>query len=374
MAAGLPQCRCGLFQHLLFSLWVLQGGLVTSISGVEVTQHPPLANKRQGETLELSCDVHQNTYHYYWYRQLPGEINLEHLGTIYSTADKLEEIPKNDLNSRLSGKRFGTKVYLYLKGLQLTDSGQYLCASRDTVIVAAPGAVIKPNNNTSLDVLLRNTSSLAAPKDASPSESKEGRRARKEPSRRAGSSREDFARGAREAAVLCEQAYFADTGTQLIVEDENCQRSQPTVHLLGPVCHKDHVTLVCVAQGFPYEWPIDVSWKRDGQEVTRLSFATDPVRTLNNGTCNFGVSSRLRMTAAEWQERHVYSCHVRQGNIAEAEESMEREPSQQPASTVSEFQSSLHTGQLIFLLLVVKSFAYGTALGIYTACKKKTGL
>ncbi|CAI5762948.1 Ig lambda-2 chain C region [Podarcis lilfordi] len=301
MAAGLPQSRCGLFQHLLFSLWALQGGLVTSnpgvkvtqhpsvvskrqglvtsTSGVEVTQHPPLANKWQGETLELSCDVHQNTYHYY----------------------------------------------------------------------------------------------CAAPKDASPSESKEGRRARKEPSRRAGSSREDFARGAREAAVLCEQAYFADTGTQLIVEDENCQRSQPTVHLLGPVCHKDHVTLVCVAQGFPYEWPIDVSWKRDAQEVTHLSFATDPVRTLN-GTCNFGVSSRLSMTAAEWQERHVYSCHVRQGNITEAEESMEREPSQQPASTVLEFQSSLHTGQLIFLLLVVKSFAYGTALGIYTACKKKTGL
>ncbi|XP_060126936.1 uncharacterized protein LOC118080270 [Zootoca vivipara] len=211
----------------------------------------------------------------------------------------------------------------------------------------------------------------AAPKAASPSESNEGRRARKESSRRAGSSREDFARGAREAAVLCEQAYFAATGTQLIVEDEACQRSQPTVHLLGPVCHKDHVTLVCVAQGFPYEWPIDVSWKRDAQEVTRLSVATNPVRTLN-GTCNFGVSSRLSMTAAEWQERHVYSCHVRQGNIAEAEESMEREPSQQSASTVLEFQSSLHTGQVIFLLLVVKSFAYGTALGIYTACKKKT--
>uniref|UniRef100_A0A670HSY9 Ig-like domain-containing protein n=1 Tax=Podarcis muralis TaxID=64176 RepID=A0A670HSY9_PODMU len=92
-------------------------GLVTSTSGVEVTQHPTLANKRQGETLELSCDVHQKTYHYYWYRQLPGEINLEHLGTI----------PKNDLNSRLSGKRVGTKVYLYLESLQLTDSGQYLC-------------------------------------------------------------------------------------------------------------------------------------------------------------------------------------------------------------------------------------------------------
>ncbi|XP_032997880.1 uncharacterized protein LOC117042408 [Lacerta agilis] len=339
MAAGLPQSCCGLFQHLLFSLWALQGGLVTSISGVEVTQHPPQANKWQGETLELSCDVHQNYYHYYWYRQRPGEITLEHLGTVYSTADKLEEMPKNDLNSRLSGKRV-----------------------------------------------------------ASPSETKEGRRAREEPFRRAGSSREDFARGAREAAVLCEQAYFADTGTQLIVKglislgllliicphgtkktsspfaDETCQSSQPTVHLLGPVCHKDYVTLVCVAQGFPYAWPIDVSWKRDGQEVTLFSVATDPVRTLDSAPCNFGVSSRLTMTAAAWQERHVYSCHVRQGNIAEAEESMEREPSQQSASTVLELQSSLHTGQIIFLLLVVKSFAYGTALGIYTACKKKTGL
>nr|XP_028561641.1 uncharacterized protein LOC114584196 [Podarcis muralis] len=448
MAAGLPQSRCRLFQHLLFSLWALQGGLVTSNPGVKVTQQPPVVSKRQGETLELSCGVNQVNWFFYWYRQQPGEPKLQYFGTFSTYSSDLEDDTKSSLDSRLSGKRKGNETTLYLKDLQLSDTGLYLCASKDTVTVAASVTVTKlttkqycfkaemaaglPQSRCGLfqhllfslwtlqGGLVTSTSGVevtqhptlankrqgetlelscdvhqktyhyycAAPKYASPSESKVGRRARKEPSRRAGSSWEDFARGAREAAVLCEQAYFADTGTQLIVEDENCQRSQPTVHLLGPVCHKDHVTLVCVAQGFPYEWPIDVSWKRDAQEVTRLSFATDPVRTLN-GTCNFGVSSRLSMTAAEWQERHVYSCHVRQGNIAEAEESMEREPSQQPgveeripshkrhsaqASTVLEFQSSLHTGQLIFLLLVVKSFAYGTALGIYTACKKKTGL
>uniref|UniRef100_A0A670HSE4 Ig-like domain-containing protein n=1 Tax=Podarcis muralis TaxID=64176 RepID=A0A670HSE4_PODMU len=220
MAAGLPQSRCRLFQHLLFSLWALQG-LVTSNPGVKVTQQPPVVSKRQGETLELSCGVNQVNWFFYWYRQQPGEPN------------DLEDDTKSSLDSRLSGKRKGNETTLYLKDLQLSDTGLYLCASKDTVTVAA--------------------------------------------------------------SVTC---HFIP---------------QPIRECL------DHVTLVCVAQGFPYEWPIDVSWKRDAQEVTRLSFATDPVRTLN-GTCNFGVSSRLSMTAAEWQERHVYSCHVRQGNIAEAEE------------------------------------------------------
>uniref|UniRef100_A0A670HSV8 Ig-like domain-containing protein n=1 Tax=Podarcis muralis TaxID=64176 RepID=A0A670HSV8_PODMU len=225
----------------------------TPVSGVKVTQHPPLANKPEGETVELSCNVDVDNYQFYWYQQRPGHTNLKQLGVIkpftISEGDTLEEKPGGEIDSRLSGKRDGRTANLILKGLQLNDTGLYLCASKDTVTVGLG----QPSSGCSL----------------------------------------------------------------------------PTVHLLGPVCHKDHVTLVCVAQGFPYEWPIDVSWKRDAQEVTRLSFATDPVRTLN-GTCNFGVSSRLSMTAAEWQERHVYSCHVRQGNIAEAEESMEREPSQQP--------------------------------------------
>uniref|UniRef100_A0A670HQN7 Ig-like domain-containing protein n=1 Tax=Podarcis muralis TaxID=64176 RepID=A0A670HQN7_PODMU len=212
-----------------------------------MTQQPPVVSKRQGETLELSCGVNQVNWFFYWYRQQPGEPKLQYFGTFSTYSSDLEDDTKSSLDSRLSGKRKGNETTLYLKDLQLSDTGLYLCASKDTVTVAASVTKTSP---------------------------------------------------------------FAD---------ENCQRSQPTVHLLGPVCHKDHVTLVCVAQGFPYEWPIDVSWKRDAQEVTRLSFATDPVRTLN-GTCNFGVSSRLSMTAAEWQERHVYSCHVRQGNIAEAEE------------------------------------------------------
>uniref|UniRef100_A0A670HSF7 Ig-like domain-containing protein n=1 Tax=Podarcis muralis TaxID=64176 RepID=A0A670HSF7_PODMU len=218
MAAGLPQSRCRLFQHLLFSLWALQG----------VTQQPPVVSKRQGETLELSCGVNQVNWFFYWYRQQPGEPKLQYFGTFSTYSSDLEDDTKSSLDSRLSGKRKGNETTLYLKDLQLSDTGIF------------GGGRVLPMHG-------------------------------------------------------------------------------PTVHLLGPVCHKDHVTLVCVAQGFPYEWPIDVSWKRDAQEVTRLSFATDPVRTLN-GTCNFGVSSRLSMTAAEWQERHVYSCHVRQGNIAEAEE------------------------------------------------------
>lgn len=37
---------------------------------------------------------------------------------------------------------------------------------------------------------------------------------------------------------------------------------------------------------------------------------------------------------------------------------------------LSEIELSLQAGQLIFLLLTVKSFAYGTVLAIYTTCRK----
>ncbi|CAI5762947.1 V-set and immunoglobulin domain-containing protein 2-like [Podarcis lilfordi] len=147
MAAGLPQSHCGLFHHLLFSLWALQGGLRTSVSGVKVTQHPPLANKPEGETVKLSCNVDVDNYQFYWYQQRPGHTNLKQLGVIKpftsGEGDTLEEKPGGEINSRLSGKRDGRTANLILEGLQLNDTGLYLCASKDTVTVAAPGAVTK---------------------------------------------------------------------------------------------------------------------------------------------------------------------------------------------------------------------------------------
>uniref|UniRef100_A0A8C6X129 Ig-like domain-containing protein n=1 Tax=Naja naja TaxID=35670 RepID=A0A8C6X129_NAJNA len=85
---------------------------------------------------------------------------------------------------------------------------------------------------------------------------------------------------------------------------------RPSVILLSPVCHKKRITLVCLAQGFHYEWPLDVIWERDGQKITRLSSATEPVR--KEGECNFATASRLSVLAEEWQKGHNYSCHVNQ--------------------------------------------------------------
>ncbi|KAH0621136.1 hypothetical protein JD844_022176 [Phrynosoma platyrhinos] len=131
--------------------------------------------------------------------------------------------------------------------------------------------------------------------------------------------------------------------------------------LLGPTCHKKSTTLVCLAHGFFYEWPLDVTWKRDEEIVPRTAVATEKAKS--EGACSFGIASRLSVAAAEWKEGHTYSCHVRQGDIAEVEDKMTN-------SGLFEMQLSLCTGQFVFILLAVKSFAYGIALGIYTACRK----
>uniref|UniRef100_A0A8C6V6Q6 Ig-like domain-containing protein n=1 Tax=Naja naja TaxID=35670 RepID=A0A8C6V6Q6_NAJNA len=101
-------------------------------------------------------------------------------------------------------------------------------------------------------------------------------------------------------------AAFVGSGSAVTCDDQ----PRPSVILLSPVCHKKRITLVCLAQGFHYEWPLDVIWERDGQKITRLSSATEPVR--KEGECNFATASRLSVLAEEWQKGHNYSCHVNQ--------------------------------------------------------------
>ncbi|XP_042315005.1 uncharacterized protein LOC121926251 [Sceloporus undulatus] len=190
------------------------------------------------------------------------------------------------------------------------------------------------------------------------------------PRRRAPERPGVLAKGPRRVGALWEQAYFAERGTQLLVTDPKCEEEthKPSVVLLGPTCHKKSTTLVCLAYGFFYEWPLDVTWKRDEEIVPRTAVATEKAKA--EGTCSFGIASRLSVAAAEWKEGHTYSCHVRQGDTAEVEDKMTNELIQQPNSGLSEMQLSLHTGQFAFLLLAVKSLAYGTVLVIYTACRK----
>uniref|UniRef100_A0A8C6V724 Ig-like domain-containing protein n=1 Tax=Naja naja TaxID=35670 RepID=A0A8C6V724_NAJNA len=110
------------------------------------------------------------------------------------------------------------------------------------------------------------------------------------------------------AAVYTVNEVGIEAGTKLNPKCDDQPR--PSVILLSPVCHKKRITLVCLAQGFHYEWPLDVIWERDGQKITRLSSATEPVR--KEGECNFATASRLSVLAEEWQKGHNYSCHVNQ--------------------------------------------------------------
>uniref|UniRef100_A0A670Z548 Ig-like domain-containing protein n=1 Tax=Pseudonaja textilis TaxID=8673 RepID=A0A670Z548_PSETE len=103
-----------------------------------------------------------------------------------------------------------------------------------------------------------------------------------------------------------------EAGTKLSIRiNPKCNdQPQPRVVLLSPLCHKKSINLVCLAQGFHYEWPLDVIWERDGQKINRLSSATEPIK--KQGECNFATASRMRVLAEEWQQGHNYSCHVNQ--------------------------------------------------------------
>uniref|UniRef100_A0A803TK97 Ig-like domain-containing protein n=1 Tax=Anolis carolinensis TaxID=28377 RepID=A0A803TK97_ANOCA len=86
------------------------------------------------------------------------------------------------------------------------------------------------------------------------------------------------------------------------------------------------ITLVCLAHGFSYAWPLDVIWKRDGQAVPRFSAATEEPKA--EGKCSFGIASRLSIATSEWKEGHTYSCHVRQADIADVKDEMTSESRQ----------------------------------------------
>uniref|UniRef100_A0A8C5SYY1 Ig-like domain-containing protein n=1 Tax=Laticauda laticaudata TaxID=8630 RepID=A0A8C5SYY1_LATLA len=193
------------------------------------------------------------------------------------------------------------------------------------------------------------------------------------------------------AAVYTLNEVGIEAGTKLSVRITCISNIFPGVLLFCIYAHR--ITLVCLAQGFHYEWPLDVIWERDGQKITRLSSATEPIK--KQGECNFATASRMSVLAQEWQKGHNYSCHVNQtGQVVSdwVKSSPDHKRasvttatsfflsfflsfsfflSSESSSGVSEVQLSLYAGQFIFLLLGAKSLAYSVILGIYKIYKKK---
>uniref|UniRef100_A0A803SRJ4 Ig-like domain-containing protein n=1 Tax=Anolis carolinensis TaxID=28377 RepID=A0A803SRJ4_ANOCA len=223
-----------------------------SDSAVTVTQEPLLTSLLQQEKLTIKCSVNSQNYNFLWYRQLPGKIELQVLGNLYSYESKLADVDST-LDARLSGEWLDSgkeKMNLHLQSLQPGDTGLYLLL------------------------------------------------------------------------------YFERGGLPFdhLSKSNVSEQGNPSLVLLGPTCHKKSITLVCLAHGFSYAWPLDVIWKRDGQAVPRFSAATEEPKA--EGKCSFGIASRLSIATSEWKEGHTYSCHVRQADIADVKDEMTSESRQ----------------------------------------------
>uniref|UniRef100_A0A670Z2T1 Ig-like domain-containing protein n=1 Tax=Pseudonaja textilis TaxID=8673 RepID=A0A670Z2T1_PSETE len=217
-------------------------------SALTVTQTPSFVSDSTGQNISFECSVDNKDYHFYWYRQLPGKTQLEVLGSLFTYSAELEDIP-SELKARLKGK--GSK----------SDNSRKM--SLDLFKLQA--------NDTGLYLCAADSSGAEVV----------------------------FSR-----FLPVYKGYFSSA-------DPKCNdQPQPRVVLLSPLCHKKSINLVCLAQGFHYEWPLDVIWERDGQKINRLSSATEPIK--KQGECNFATASRMRVLAEEWQQGHNYSCHVNQ--------------------------------------------------------------
>uniref|UniRef100_A0A8D0B4R3 Ig-like domain-containing protein n=1 Tax=Salvator merianae TaxID=96440 RepID=A0A8D0B4R3_SALMN len=122
-------------------LCCLSLALLTRGSGLKVTQEPLFSSKWLQESLKMSCTVDQSNSDFYWYRQLPGQTKLEHIGTLLSYDKTLKDIPE-ELKDRLNSSVKDKTMHLNLIKLQSSDTGLYLCSSKDTVNQTGIGAGI----------------------------------------------------------------------------------------------------------------------------------------------------------------------------------------------------------------------------------------
>nr|XP_016849906.1 PREDICTED: T-cell receptor alpha chain V region 2B4 [Anolis carolinensis] len=141
-AVAIQSCRGTCEFHPFLSLIVLWS-LVGKVSAMTVIQEPPFASFSQGKELTFNCSHSESgSYHFFWYRQQPGKIELQVLGNLYFFDNKLTEIDTS-LESKLTGNWLDgnkKKMSLHFKDLQPGDVGLYLCAVRDTVRKAGTGA------------------------------------------------------------------------------------------------------------------------------------------------------------------------------------------------------------------------------------------
>lgn len=103
-----------------------------SLHGVNIIQNPTLLIKKAGESVEIGCQHDDSTHYYmYWYRQKSqGEMDVI---TMSLGKNKSQIIEPHNKSKYAMIRPEVQHTILQLKGLEVSDSAVYFCASSSTV-------------------------------------------------------------------------------------------------------------------------------------------------------------------------------------------------------------------------------------------------
>lgn len=118
--------------NMTFEVRIVLLSFTESLHGVDIVQNPTLLMKDVGERVEIRCEHDDSTHYYmYWYRQRSlGELDLITMSLGKDLTQTVEPFNKSKYTMMRPEVQQTT---LQLKGLEVSDSAMYFCASSSTV-------------------------------------------------------------------------------------------------------------------------------------------------------------------------------------------------------------------------------------------------
>ncbi|KAJ6653601.1 hypothetical protein lerEdw1_009035 [Lerista edwardsae] len=154
--------------------------------------------------------------------------------------------------------------------------------------------------------------------------------------------------------------YFCASSLDTALQKSEDDITPPNVIIFAPstqeLQEKQKITIVCLVTDF-YPDHVILTWTLDGNKRTEGIKTEEP--NLDNAVKKFSLTSRLRVTKKEWEETKEFTCQVYfdpknttysatiPGQVCDG------------SAAKDLYLQSTNLGELIYILLIVKSTLYG---------------